>query len=179
MLNVHPLYVHVHARRAHVAPGRDTRDAPGHTHAEKWAHATNHGTRPLRSSLPVDGCRHACAPKCCIPPPSRLLPPRVVALACCRHKDLRGTCEKMSTRESCGAQVLAAPEAACTSKLVSTQLQRPACGDIVVTAGGSSSRAEMSACCRDRGCAQHGAPSRMCMTRARVRRLLLEGSAGI
>ena len=24
---MHPLYVHVHARRAHVAPGRDTRDA--------------------------------------------------------------------------------------------------------------------------------------------------------
>ena len=108
-----------------------------------------------------------------MPPPSRLLPPRVVALACCRHKDLRGTCEKMSTRESCGAQVLAAPEAACTSKLVSTQLQRPACGDIVVTAGGSSSRAEMSACRRDRGVAQHGAPLHMCVGRARLRR---EGS---
>ena len=151
MLNVHPLYVHVHARRAHVAPGRDTRDAPGHTHAEKWAHATNHGTRPLWSSLPVDGCRHA-STRVRRNAASRhraafsLL--RVVALACCRHKDLRGTCEKMSTRESCSAQVLAAPEAACTSKLVSTQLQRPACGDIVVTAGGSSSRAEMSACRR-------------------------------
>ena len=144
--NVH---VHAHPRCAQAAPAVICSPGPTTDVVNGYTDRTTTQTH-LRPTSPLctDGCICACEHRnaaswhraAC----ARSLRRRSCQLQT-RTCDAHGTCCEHANRAA--HRCLAAPEAAWTSRIISTRLRRSACNNIVRTASGSFSRPHASVTC--------------------------------